>query len=82
MKRKHHAIFCVGLSMCVGYELLQNVSALNALGAAAFDGLELAILFYGLVWTSRQIFGECASKARLAQPARQESTVQRVPSRV
>jgi hypothetical protein len=82
MKKKHHAIFCVGLSLCVGYELLQNANALSALGAAAFDGLELAILFYGLVWTSRQIFGECASKSRLMQPARQESAVQRIASRV
>jgi hypothetical protein len=66
MKKKHHVLFCAGLSACLVYEFVRTTSVMHALSAVAVDGLELAILFYGLVWTTGQIYDECCSKK---QPA-------------
>ena len=83
MKRKHHVVFAVLCCLSVIYELMQSASIARALGAAFLDGIELAILFYGFVWTSRQIFGEGSKKAyRSVQATQTERSVQGVATRV
>lgn len=64
--RTRDVVFSVGVTACTAYEVFHATNAARALEASAMDAAYLAILFYGMIWVSRQIYGECKVNERQA----------------